>query len=88
MKSAAHRPARTARTYQFIVEGILDESWAAWLGELELVSQHQAAGRCLTTLQGVIRDQAALRGVLNRLWDLNLALCSVQQIDPALTQTE
>ena len=30
-----------------------------------------------------ITDQAALRGLLNRLWDLNLVLRSVQQVDPA-----
>ena len=84
MKSTAHKPASTARTYQFTVEGQLDETWATWLGELELVSQHQDAGRSLTTLRGVMLDQAALRGVLNRLWDLNLVLCSVQQVNPAV----
>jgi hypothetical protein len=34
-------------------------------------------GSPITTLAGPIADQATLRGVLNRIWDLNLTLLSV-----------
>ena len=37
----------------------------------------------VTTLSGLLIDQVALRGLLNRLWDLNLVLRSVQQFDPS-----
>ena len=50
---------------------------------MRLVSQKEANGMQVTILSGEIVDQAALRGLLNRLWDLNLVLRSVQQIDPA-----
>jgi len=33
-------------------------------------------------ISGEFPDQAALRGFLNRLWDLNLVLLSMQQLDP------
>ena len=50
--------------------------------------QQEASGMPLTILSGVLSDQVALRGLLNRLWDLNLVLRSVQQIDPtAISQT-
>ena len=50
---------------------------------MQLVSRKEADGMQVTTLSGVMIDQAALRGLLNRLWDLNLVLRSVQQVDPA-----
>mgnify|MGYP001826307122 FL=1 len=34
-----------------------------------------------TTLAGAVADQAALRGLLCRLWDLNLTVVSVQRIE-------
>jgi hypothetical protein len=34
----------------------------------------------VTTLTGPVADQAALRGMLSKIWDLNLALIAVHQI--------
>jgi hypothetical protein len=34
-----------------------------------------------TTLVGPVADQAVLRGILNRIWDLNLTLLSVTRGD-------
>lgn len=70
------------RYYQITVEGKIDPSWSEWLGNMQLVSRKEADGMYFTTLFGTLTDQAALRGLLNRLWDLNLVLCSVQQVDP------
>jgi hypothetical protein len=33
-------------------------------------------------------DQAALRGILNKLWDLNLSLLAVEQIERAAPRSE
>ena len=76
-------PPFATRVYQITVEGKIDESWSDWLGGMQLVLRKEATGMQITTLTGVLTDQAALRGVLNRLWDLNLVLRSVQQVDPA-----
>ena len=75
-------PPNTARTYQIAVEGLITEDWSGWLNGMALDIQQDASGMPLTLLSGVLSDQVALRGLLNRLWDLNLALRSVQQIDP------
>ena len=81
-------PPNTARTYQIAVEGLITEDWSGWLNGMALDIQQDASGMPLTCLSGVLSDQVALRGLLNRLWDLNLALRSVQQVDPpAVTQT-
>jgi hypothetical protein len=75
--------SQTKRYYQITIEGRIDPSWSEWLDDLQLVSRKEANGMVLTTLSGALTDQAALRGLLNRLWDLNLVLYSIQQMDPA-----
>ena len=35
----------------------------------------------ITTLTGPVADQAALRGILTKVWDLNLTLISVTRIE-------
>ncbi len=75
-------PSRTFRQYRITVEGKIDPSWSDWLGGLQLSSRKEAEDVQITTLSGVQVDQAALRGLLNRLWDLNLVLRSVRQVDP------
>jgi hypothetical protein len=73
-------PRSTSRYYQITVEGKIDPSWSDWLGGMLLDSRKEAGDVHITTLYGVILDQTALRGLLNRLWDLNLVLRSVQQV--------
>jgi len=34
-----------------------------------------------TILTGAVADQSALRGILNKLWDLNLILVSVNRLN-------
>ena len=62
--------------YQIRVEGELPPQWAVWF-------EGMAPAVCPggeTLLAGWLPDQAALRGVLDRIFDLNLQLLSVSQI--------
>ena len=65
--------------YCITVQGRLDAAWGTWLRGLaiETADEH---GACVTRLTGEIVDQAALRGLLNRLWDLNLTLITVARL--------
>ncbi len=64
--------------YQIRVQGRLDERWSDWFSGLTVtVESENPLG---TTMVGVI-DQAALRGILNKIWDLNLALISVRRVE-------
>ncbi|MCJ7535630.1 MAG: hypothetical protein WA997_00865 [Anaerolineales bacterium] len=65
--------------YQIIVEGELNESWSDWLGNVKLKKGNQEIDTSQTILLSEIPDQAALRGLLNRIWDLNLELISVNR---------
>lgn len=70
------------RYYRITVEGRIDPSWSEWLDNFRLDSKKAGNSMYLTTISGVVTDQAALRGLLNRLWDLNLVLRTVQQVGP------
>ena len=55
------------------LRGHIGLDWSDWLGGLSIT--HTETGE--TVLAGTVRDQAALRGVLDRLADLGLQLISV-----------
>jgi hypothetical protein len=68
------------RMYRIRVQGNLDPRWSEWLQSMSIVSEQTADGCLSTVLTGPLADQAALRGVLTRLWDLNLDIISVAWI--------
>lgn len=70
-----------SRYYHIIVEGKIDPGWSDWFGGMQVISRKEADGMLISQLSGVVADQAALRGILIRLWDLNLSLRCVQQVD-------
>jgi len=75
--------------YEIIVQGELDRSWETFLEDLA-VTPGRTGERSLptTTLVGPVTDQAALRGLLCKLWDLNQTLISVRRLEVDLTEEE
>jgi hypothetical protein len=63
--------------FEIHVKGQLDESWSDWLEGLEVKLLDNGEMQ----LSGHIRDQAALMGLLNRLYSLNLILVSFNAIN-------
>ena len=66
-------------SYEIKVPGRLDESWSDWVAGMAVHVEGEG-GATITTLRGVVTDQAALQGLLNHLYDLGLALISVNVI--------
>ena len=64
--------------YEIRLSGHLDRRWAEWFDGLTLTSQSDGT----TVLQGPVVDQAALRGLLQKVRDLGLPLVSVAQVAP------
>jgi hypothetical protein len=63
------------------VQGILNESWSERLGGLRITAGRvDDQGRTVTELFGKVRDQAALAGLLNSLYELHMTLLSVEYI--------
>ena len=66
-----------AEIYQTQVQGMIDNRWASWFEGMTIAADEKVS---VTTLTGTVADQAALRGILAKLWDLNLALIAVNEI--------
>jgi hypothetical protein len=66
--------------YHILVQGHVGEDWSDWFDGLALSVNKQAGGPSITTLTGTVVDQAALHGLLARLYNLGMPLISVQCI--------
>jgi hypothetical protein len=62
-----------ACVYEIRIEGHLTDRWSDWFEGLAI---HTSADS-ITTLRGILPDQSALFGVLNKIHALNLKLISV-----------
>jgi len=67
--------------YQIKVEEGLGESWSDWFNGMAITYESGSDGSPVTTLTGAVVDQAALHGILSRIWNLNLTLISVTRIE-------
>ena len=75
-KLTLDRPA----TYQIKVPGELDERWSDWDGKMTIALESKGDDPPVTILTGTF-DQAALQGLLRRLYSLGLPLISVIYIE-------
>lgn len=75
-KLTLDRPA----TYQIRVPGQLGESWSDWAGGMTITVESEGDDPPITTLTGSL-DQAALHGLLRRLYALGLPLISVMCVE-------
>ena len=77
----------TGWEYQIRVEGQIGARWLAWFDGLAISTTEEHAGRvdegpAITTLTGVLPDQAALAGLLQKLYTLGLPLLEVRRSKP------
>lgn len=63
--------------YEIRIKGLLDQTWSDWFSPLRIINEPNGE----TTLAGAVRDQAELRGLLYKVFDLNLALLAVNYLD-------
>ena len=69
------------QAYQIRVEGQLEARWSDWFSGMSITIEDQGDPRPTTTIRGVVADQSTLRGILTRIWDLNLSLISVTRLE-------
>lgn len=67
--------------YRVEIEGKIRQNWSDWLNGMEISTRKGCNGSQITVLVGKVTDQAALRGILCRLWDLNLTIVSVCRLE-------
>jgi hypothetical protein len=69
-------------TYRIEVDGYVDASWSDCLGGMRITTTSKREDESVvTTLVGRVRDQAELSGVLNSLYEMHLAILSVELVD-------
>ena len=66
--------------YQISVQGKIDPTCSDLLGGMTISPDTVEAPPPVTTLEGELRDQTALAGVLNTLYELHLTILSVKRL--------
>jgi len=63
--------------YHIRIKGILNPASFGWLEDVSIL--HQDNNETLLAIN--IKDQSALRGILNQFWNFNFTLLSVERSD-------
>jgi hypothetical protein len=69
--------SQNTTTYRIRVKETLGCHFSDWLSDLSLFQQENGE----TLLIGSFPDQAALRGFLEQLWNLNITVITVERIE-------
>jgi hypothetical protein len=68
--------------YEIRIQGRLDARWSAWFEGMEVVDDDGS-----TLIRGLVADQAALHGLIEKVRDLGLPLLSVTPTHTGHSQT-
>jgi hypothetical protein len=68
-------------TYRIGVLGTLDKKWSDYCGGMTIEHDIVLDQYPMTTLTGILADQAALIGILNSLYDMGYPIISVECVE-------
>ena len=74
------QPFDTPKLYELRVDGRLGRESAFWFEDMTLTVD-ESTSLVQTIIQGDIRDEAALYGLISRIRDLGLTLLSVNRVE-------
>ena len=69
--------ANEAGRYEIRLKGHLDNRWSAWFDGLTLTTRSDGT----TVIHGLVIDQSALHGLLQKVRDVGLPLVSVTRVE-------
>ena len=80
-------PSELMPCYRIKVLGRLGLEWASSFDGMQLEVETDASGETFTALSGPVGDPSALHGLLMQLFDLGLALVSVERLSGIILET-
>jgi hypothetical protein len=72
-----HQKPNQESRYSIRIEGVLNHSIPGWLDSITIIPRENGE----TELTGSFTDQAALRGFVNQLWNLNFTVLTIERIE-------
>jgi hypothetical protein len=65
--------------YRIQVDGLVEEWMADWFDDMAITTESSSNGKVISCLSGKVADQAALHGLLTRIYTLGLLVLSVSR---------
>jgi hypothetical protein len=69
--------------YRIEMDGNIDQRILTWFDDMTLSTESRDEGKTISTLVGLVADQAALHGLLNRIYTLGFLVISVTRVEPS-----
>jgi hypothetical protein len=69
--------------YLLRIQGTIDSTWSDWFGGFTITPHNGES-----VLEGEVRDQAALHGILAKINDLGLCIISVEKRKPCKKENQ
>ena len=73
-------PEGSSKVYLITLLGTLNSDWSDRLGGMNISADRDEDDRPVTLLQGKLRDQSALSGILIAVHDLHLPILKVERL--------
>lgn len=70
------------RYYEVRVQGRIGSQWSKWFDDMTVHTNEIDETSMFTTISGAVVDQAALLGLLQKLYSLGLPICELRQVEP------
>lgn len=67
--------------YRIQIDGKIDDRISNWFEDMTISTESRKDGKTFSTLSGVVPDQAALHGLLSRIYTLGLLVVSVVRVE-------
>jgi hypothetical protein len=83
LRGGGGRSMTNGAFYQIRVRGHISERWVHWFEEMTI-----GADAATTVLKGAVADQAALLGLLQKLYTLGMPLLSVRRVETGEAEGE
>jgi hypothetical protein len=67
--------------YRIEMDGYIDHRILTWFDDMTLSTESREEGKTISTLVGLLADQAALHGLLDRIYTLGFLVISVTRVE-------